>query len=404
MSRPSFDGNDLNTFNGSVGIYVQDIQGHESLPPKTVAQFVLAHANRSAIPYVQYPNRPITVKGVINGSSIADLDARVDAFKYFFLGTDKNLDIDYAGSIRRFIATVNTISINRPNGLLYAEFTIVFTCNYPFGQNTATTNAVNQSGRTNSSYTDAHTFLGTAPFQLPLWTLTLSDIISSSTNVCTNPGFEVDTSGWSSGGIGTFTRTTGQNHSGSAAGQMVNAASSPLSSPSANTYGWELFPISGLVAGQTYRVSLWVKGNAGGEAFRCRTLGGVDNVVSLTTSWQQVTFTFVATATTDQLYVWSTTASATWFIDDVSITQQASSTVSVGNANNGQQLNITRNWVINDVLVVDTVNRNVTVNGNAVAYTGAFPEFPPGAQQLYYADGFISRTLTELVTYYPMFL
>lgn len=404
MSKPAFDGNDLNTFNGSTGIIVQSIEGHESLPAKTVAQFVLAHANRSTIPYVQYPNRPITIKGTINGSSIADLDARVDAFKYIFLGTDKNLDIDYAGSVRRFIATVNTIAVDRPGGLLAANFTIVFTCNYPFGQNTATTSAVSQAARTLGSYADNHTFLGTAPFQLPLWTLTLTDLISSATNICTNPSFETDLTGWSSGGIGTASRVTTQFHAGVAAMQMVNAAAGPLTVPSANTYGWELFPMSGLVAGQTYRVSLWVKGNAGGETFKVSSLLSSVQTLTLTTGWQQIIFTFTATATTDQLYVWSTTVSGTWFLDDLSITLNASTTLSVGNGGNGQQINVTRNWALGDVLVVDTVNRAITVNGNAVAYTGAFPEFPPGAQQLYYADGFISRTFNEVVTYYPMYL
>jgi hypothetical protein len=252
----SFDGNSLQTAN----ILAQNI-AHEGLPMKDAKIFALSNANRSTIPYVQYPNKSIRVSGQINGSSIADLDARIDAMKAFLLGTDKNLDIDYSGTTRRYIATVNATSFERPGGLLFANWVIDFICTQPFGQNTATTSALNQSGRTASSYSDVHVFLGSAPFQLPVITITFSVL-------------------------------------------------------------------------------------TGGTA----------------------------------------------------------QTLFFGNNGNGQGISVTRTWLSTDVLVIDCVNKTVTVNGSPVAFTGAFPEFPPGSQTLGYSDTFTTRTFAITVNYYPMFL
>jgi hypothetical protein len=377
---------------------------HLNLPAQYQPVYPLAHADGSSIPYQGYVSRVIRISGTLIGTSIANLDALIDTFKGYFNGVDQNLDIDYNGTTRRYIATVNAITITRPGNLAYASFQVDFVCSNPFGINTANTTALSQSARTNSTYTDAYTFLGTAPYQLPVATITLTSVATSVTNLIANPGFETDTSGWSSGGIGTFTRVTTQHQSGIAAGQMVNAASSPLSVPVANTYGWELYNISGLTVGVTYTVSVWLKGNAGSESVQVKTLGANAVTTSLTTSWQKVTFTFVATATTDQFYVYSTTASATWFIDDLSVVSNDSAYIIWGNNGNGQTIGVTRAFVSGDVVVIDCVAKTVTVNGVLVPYVGAFPEFPPGAQNFTYQDSFSSRTFTISVVYAQRFL
>lgn len=258
----TFDSNNLQTYSGvtHVGIITNGIE-HTNLPAKDAGLYALANTNQSVIPYVGYPSKAITIKGAIVGSTSADLDSRIDSFKAYFLGKDKNLDIDYNGSTRRYVATVNTISINRQQKALWAEFQIEFICTLPFGKNTAATTALNQSGRTLSGYTDPYTFLGTAPFQLPVITITYSAV-------------------------------------------------------------------------------------SGGTGF--------------------VTF---------------------------------------ANNGNGQGITITdQTWIAGDVLEIDVANRTVKKNGVEIDFLGAFPEFAPGAQNFSYTDGFTTRTLTELVTYYPMWL
>lgn len=258
----TFDSNSLQTFTqaSNVGIITNSIE-HTDLPAKDMALYGIANTNKSAIPYVGYPTRGITIAGAIKGSSDTDLDNRIDAFKQFFLGKDKNLDIAYNGSTRRYIATVNKIGVQRQQKALFATFTIEFVCTEPFGRNTSATTALNASGRTAAGYTDAYTFLGNAPFQLPLITITYAAV-------------------------------------------------------------------------------------SGGASF-----------------------------------------------------------VSWGNNANGQGIIVTdQTWVAADVLEIDVQNKTVKKNGVEIDFLGAFPEFAPGAQTFSYSDGFTTRTLTELVTYYPMWL
>lgn len=68
-------------------------------------------------------------------------------------------------------------------------------------------------------------------------------------------------------------------------------------------------------------------------------------------------------------------------------------TVTVGILGTGQKIAVTRTWVVNDVLVVDSQNKTVQVNGVDVNFTGAFLEVAPGLQTLTYQDTFTSRTV-----------
>lgn len=254
----SFDGNSLQTAN----ILTQDID-HASIPTKDAQMYAIAHANKSVIPFVAYPSKTIKLSGVVLDSSITALDSRLDTFRAYFLNQDRNLDIDYNGVTRRYTATVNSLSINRPGGLLYATFEIEFVCTQPFGQDTSTSSILSASGRTSGSYTDPFTFPAsqTAPWQKPVWTIT----------------------------------------------------------------------------------------------FTALTASGSANVI-------------------------------------------------VGNAGTGQQITINRTWANGDVLVVDTNNKLVTVNGTNVSFTGAFPEFQAGAQNLTYSDTLTTRTFNISVVYTPLYL
>ena len=171
MTNITFDGNDLQTAN----ILTASID-HESIPVKDAKIYGFAHANRSAIPFINYPSRVIRVSGKVIGSSIADLDSRLDTFRGYFRDKDSNLDIDYNSSTRRYIATLNALSIERPGGLTFANFSAEFVCTQPFGQNTSTTSALSATGRTSATYADVHAFLGSAPFQLPVITITINSV------------------------------------------------------------------------------------------------------------------------------------------------------------------------------------------------------------------------------------
>lgn len=166
-----FNGNSLQTSQ----ILLSQIDGVADFPTLNVSIYPVDHANRSAIPFESFPSRPIKLIGQLYaGGSISGLDSLIDTFKGYLLGIDKNLDVDYAGGTRRFVATLNKCAIARPNWLGFANFTIEFVCSQPFGQNTATTTALSAAGRTAANYTDSHTFVGTAPYQLPVTTITFT--------------------------------------------------------------------------------------------------------------------------------------------------------------------------------------------------------------------------------------
>lgn len=251
----TFDGNDLQT----ASILTSSIQ-HASIPAKDMKLLSLAHANRSSIPYSNYPSRSIRISGKLVAASIAAMDALEDTFKGYFRGQDKNLDIDFNSGTRRYIATLSGLSIDRPGGLQFANFDAEFVCTEPFGRNTASTSALSADNRTSAAYTDEHTFLGTAPYQLPVITITIDAV---------------------TGGTGFL------KFSNSGNGQGI------------------------LITGQTFAAA--------------------------------------------------------------------------------------------DVIIIDCVEKSVTLNGEDIDFIGAFPEFPPGTQSFSYTDGFTTRTFDIDVDYYPLF-
>jgi phage-related protein len=256
----SFAGNSLQTFDGSRGIITQGIE-HAGKNAKKAQSYALSHASASAIPFVEYPSKPITVSGTIVGTTIADCDTLIDTFNGYLVAQGANLDIDYGGGTRRYVATATNIDVQRPGYLSWANFTITFTCTQAFGQDTSQTTILNVTGRTSASYSDSYTFGGTAPYQLPIFT---------------------------------------------------------------------------------------------------------------------ITYTAVSGAT--------------------------SKSVIIGNSGNGQEITVLRTWATSDVLVIDCSKSNVTVNGVAVDFTGAFPLFAPGAQTISYSDNFTSRTLDINIVYSVLYV
>jgi len=170
----TFNSNDLQTYDPAtnVGIITNSID-HTSIPDKQTELYAKADANGSSIPAINYPSKKITIGGVIKGSSQSDLDTRIDAFKAYFNGKNKNLDISYICSSRRYIATANTISITREQKALYATFTIEFICTNPFGMDTSATTIMSQLNYTSATYTVTPTIAGSAPYQLPVFTITI---------------------------------------------------------------------------------------------------------------------------------------------------------------------------------------------------------------------------------------
>jgi hypothetical protein len=96
--------------------------------------------------------------------------------------------------------------------------------------------------------------------------------------------------------------------------------------------------------------------------------------------------------------------SAQWQVPRFSLTIGAvtggtAKTISYGNTAVGQQVDITRDWLAGDTLVIDAYDHSVKVNGNDIDFSGAIPEWSPGTGNVYYQDNFTTRTVSYSLTY-----
>lgn len=204
----TYNSNSLQTFSPATntGIITDDID-LDSLADRDLSVFQLAHANASSIPFGNWTGRTIPVTGTIVAATSLALDTLLDTFRGYFTGKDKNLDIDYKGVTRRYIATVNGLSIKRSKNKRMATFSINFLCTIPFGVDTSDTTALNATGRTAAVYSDVHTFVGTAPNQLPVITITLTAVSATGSqqlffsNNDTGQGIVITRSGWTAGDV-----------------------------------------------------------------------------------------------------------------------------------------------------------------------------------------------------------
>lgn len=173
----SFNSNDLQTFDPltQVGI-ITDVIDHSDAPDAGVDLYPVANANKSAIAGdPEYTGKTISLSGTIVGSDIADLHSRIDAFKAYFNGKDKNLDIGYTSGTRRYIATKapgTNPSVKPVPNRRWATYSVKLVSPDPFAVDTASTNLwAAKNNFTAATFTEAMTVLGSAPYQLPVFTI-----------------------------------------------------------------------------------------------------------------------------------------------------------------------------------------------------------------------------------------
>lgn len=72
--------------------------------------------------------------------------------------------------------------------------------------------------------------------------------------------------------------------------------------------------------------------------------------------------------------------------------------VTLYNARTNQGITITGNFNSGDIISIDSRNLTITVNGVNKDFTGIFPTFQPGVQQVAYTDSFTTRTVNIAAT------
>jgi PKD repeat protein len=124
--------------------------------------------------------------------------------------------------------------------------------------------------------------------------------VSASDEIVGNPSFESGTAGWSTGGSSaglapTLTRVPG-GHSGAYAAQLVNVETAAVTCVLNDSPNW----VATTDAGR-YTASLWVRADTPGASLKLAlhergTAGRVNSVITLTTSWQQVSVRYTPIA------------------------------------------------------------------------------------------------------------
>ncbi len=70
----------------------------------------------------------------------------------------------------------------------------------------------------------------------------------------------------------------------------------------------------------------------------------------------------------------------------------------------GENIRVTRTWVLNDVLVVNMKDKTARVNGALVDYTGTFWSLSPDNTSITYSDNFTTRSVGLVATYKRRYL
>ena len=100
---------------------------HDSLSPREITAFNLARQRGGVLVDSEYKSKTIKVTGIITGNNSANLENNIDAFKQLLSRQGKNLDIDYAGTVRRYEATATKVDIPREAyHLTFAPFSVEF--------------------------------------------------------------------------------------------------------------------------------------------------------------------------------------------------------------------------------------------------------------------------------------
>ncbi len=156
--------------------YVPRQLKHESVPFRELTLQQLAKDDGAILVSVRYGVKRIIINGRIKASTQSGLETAIDIFKELFSRKEKNLDISWAGSTRRYVATCSRHEFNRDymhiNFVPWsAEFIIVS----GVGKDTAITAVVNAFDVNLSSLLSTSVTLNGSAEPKPIFTIKFND-------------------------------------------------------------------------------------------------------------------------------------------------------------------------------------------------------------------------------------
>jgi hypothetical protein len=143
--------------------YIPRFIRHESAPLRDLSLLELAREDGAILVSERYGMKIITIKGKLTASTQAALETAIDSFKELFSGVGKNLDIEWEGSTRRYVATCQKHIFNRDFfHLLFVPWSAEFVVPSGIGEPTSEITHINNASFTAASKTGNFDFNGSA--------------------------------------------------------------------------------------------------------------------------------------------------------------------------------------------------------------------------------------------------
>lgn len=149
---------------------------HETIADRVVTSMPQARDDGEIVVSELWGKKTIALQGTLIGTSQTDLESKIDTFNELMSRQEKNLDIDWNGSTRRYVASCTKLTYDRDHYNTSAvPWTAEFTIYSGEGKDTGTTTALNAHSLTiTTPATDSFTMNGSKPAK-PLITLTGSN-------------------------------------------------------------------------------------------------------------------------------------------------------------------------------------------------------------------------------------
>lgn len=147
MTSVTFDGTQIVN-----STYIPQFTKHESVAGRDLNAVELALQDGSILVSTRYGSKNVALRGILNASSLANLDAAIDTFTELFSRKEKNLDIAWNGGTRRYVATCTSLEFDRDFfNTVHVPWTAEFVVSNGYGMDTSTTNALTQQSLTTTT-------------------------------------------------------------------------------------------------------------------------------------------------------------------------------------------------------------------------------------------------------------
>lgn len=154
-----------------------------SAPNNKIQADPLAERDGALVVKQQYDSKTFTVEGYIRKDSLAELEAAMDTFKLAMSRKSQPFDVDYAGGVRRYLASAQNIMLSK-SSLTSAGFSVQFLSPDGMGWDLEGSPLISAASVTTSNHTVSLSVGGSYKAD-PLLTVTVNAVSGGTTKTIT---------------------------------------------------------------------------------------------------------------------------------------------------------------------------------------------------------------------------